>query len=69
MTPLLDDSFDTDGILYSGYLPANDMRAASCDEPTQKPLTELELRIKERWHSSKDPISFLSLRCKCANLR
>ena len=68
MTALLDDSFDTDGILYSGYLPAPEADAVRCGEPMQKPLTELEQTIKERWHARKDPINWLLLRCKYANL-
>jgi hypothetical protein len=55
----LDRSFDTDGVLYSGFVPKPKPQHQSREEPTQKPLTELEQRIRERWHARRDPITLL----------
>lgn len=61
---MIDKSFDTDGVFYSGFLPKPERKSRVIKNPTpkQKPLTELEQRIRERWHASKDPILALKLK-------
>ena len=55
---VLDLAFDTDGILYSGYLPPA-VELPSYEQPNQAPLTELELRVRAYWRSRKDPINLV----------
>ena len=61
---MIDTSFDTDGVFYSGFIPKPQRKSRIIKNPTpkQKPLTELEQKIRERWHASKDPVLALKLR-------
>ena len=60
---MIDVSFDTDGVFYSGFVPKPERKSrVKTPTPKQKPLTELEQRTRERWHASKDPILALKLK-------
>lgn len=60
---MIDTSFDTDGVFYSGFVPKPERKSRiKIPTPKQKPLTELEQKIRERWHANKDPVLALKLR-------
>ena len=60
---VIDKNFDTDGVIYSGFIPKPEKTYKErAGKQQQKPLTELEQRIRERWHARKDPVMLLKLR-------
>lgn len=60
---VIDKNFDTDGVIYSGFIPKPEKTYKErAGKQQQKPLTELEQRIRERWHAHKDPVMSLKLR-------
>ena len=65
---VLDRAFDADGILYSGVVPKPDSKVGDLELPTQRPLTQLEQRVRERWRARKDPINWLNWECEYANI-
>jgi hypothetical protein len=57
---LIDKRFDMDGVIYSGFIPKPEGDCSECvSEPEQKPLTELERKIRDRWNAHKDPVLVL----------
>lgn len=58
---VLDTRFDTEGILYSGYIPAvEDAVVYDFEKIERDALSELEISVREYWASMKDPIKRLS---------
>lgn len=67
---LLDKSFDNDGICYSGYVPRvkEKIQPEGKEGFRQNPLTKREQEIREYWQSRKDPINWLLVGHRYANI-